>query len=93
VPDRGGAPGDLPRGARVKLNPVFNRRFGQWRIYHDQPCQRGETSIVAAITTTGNDDEDERIARMICERFNVLEDAEKSLFNAIIYGRSDHSPA
>lgn len=54
----------------MKLRPVFNARFGQWRICHDQWCERGETSVVATILTTGDDEKDADLARLICDRFN-----------------------
>ncbi|MDV2964996.1 hypothetical protein RZ532_03350 [Nitratireductor aquimarinus] len=57
----------------MRLRAVFNKRFHQWRICHDQPCEKGETSIVATVTTSLDDEADERLARQICERFNIPE--------------------
>jgi len=64
----------------MKLRHVYNSKFEQWRICHDQPCERGETSIVATITTSFNEksnsftpEQDAELARLICERFNAGE--------------------
>jgi hypothetical protein len=57
----------------MNLRAVHNAKFGEWRICHDQWCERGETSIVATITTTLDDAKDAELARLICERFNAVE--------------------
>lgn len=62
----------------MRLRPVFNKKFGQWRICHDQWCERGETSIVATIMTTGDDAVDARMASDICDRWNMVVDATAS---------------
>lgn len=63
----------------MRLKAVFNKKLGQWRICHDQWCKPGETSIVATILTSGDDDTDAELANKICERWNMVEDAmEKS---------------
>jgi len=54
----------------MKLRPVYNSRFGQWRICHDQWCKPGETSIVATLLTSDDPDRDADLARLICDRFN-----------------------
>lgn len=59
----------------MRLRAVYNKRFGQWVICHDQWCQRGETSIVATVTTTEDEAKDAEIARKIAERWNMVEDA------------------
>jgi hypothetical protein len=58
----------------VRLRPVFNARFGQWSICHNQWCQKGETSIVAQILTSRDDDADREWAEKICEAFNTVQD-------------------
>lgn len=68
----------------MKLCPVHNRRLGLWNLCHDQWCQRGETSIVATITTTGDAEADEKMAQLICERFNAAATFQK-IVNEITY--------
>ena len=66
----------------MKLRPVFNKKFGQWKICHDQWCKPGETSIVATIMTSFDEtkgemdhEKDGKLAQLICDRFNAAEDA------------------
>jgi hypothetical protein len=59
----------------MRLRPVYNKRFGQWKLCHDQWCKPGETSVVATILTSGDEAADEEIARQIAERWNMVEDA------------------
>lgn len=61
----------------MRLRPVYNKRFGQWKICHDQWCERGKTSIVATVLTSGDDDKDAEIARQLADRWNMVEDALK----------------
>ncbi|WP_454287235.1 hypothetical protein [Rhizobium arsenicireducens] len=58
----------------MKLRPILNTKLGQWRICHDQWCERGETSIVATIMTTMNEKADGMLAQLICDRFNSFEE-------------------
>jgi hypothetical protein len=59
----------------MRLRAIFNKRFGEWKLCHDQWCKPGETSVVAVITSTGNDKEDGEFARRLAERWNMVEDA------------------
>lgn len=61
----------------MRLRAVYNKRFGQWKLCHDQWCERGETSVVAHILNTGDDAKDEETARQLAERWNMVEDALK----------------
>lgn len=72
----------------MKLRPVFNRRLGQWVICHDLLCERGETSIVATVTTSLFPDADQAIASAICDGFNLLPDNVRRAAVAAI-GRSE----
>lgn len=54
----------------TKVKAVFNAKFGQWRICHDGWCKKGETSIIATITTTGDPAADEVWAKELEHRFN-----------------------
>lgn len=57
----------------MKLRAVFNKKFGQWRLCHDGLCKPGESSIVATITTTLDDNADERLAMEMAARWNAGE--------------------
>lgn len=57
--------------SKATLRPIYNKRFGQWVICHDQWCQKGETSIVLTVPTSLDPEADEYLARLICHRFNV----------------------
>jgi hypothetical protein len=54
----------------MRLRPIHNKRLGQWNICHNQWCEKGETSIVATVLASLNDEKDEMWARLICDRFN-----------------------
>lgn len=76
----------------MKLHPVYNSKLGQWRICHDQPCERGDTSIVATITTgfdgksnTFTPEQDAKLAREICDRFNTHSALQRALNLALVY--------
>jgi hypothetical protein len=57
----------------MKLRPVYNTRLGRWSLCHDQWCRRGESSIVATITTSLDPARDGELAKKLCERFNAAE--------------------
>ena len=59
----------------MRLRPVYNKRFGQWKLCHDQWCKPGETSVVATILTTGDDEADKAMAHQLCDRWNKVQDA------------------
>lgn len=59
----------------MRLRAIYNKRFGQWKICHDQWCERGETSVVATLITTDDEDRDAKFAHQIAERWNMVEDA------------------
>lgn len=59
----------------MRLRTVYNKRLGRWGLRHDQWCERGETSIVATVLTSLDDEKDSAWARLICERFNEAEEA------------------
>lgn len=50
---------------------AFNKRFG-WRVCHNGWCRAGETSIVATVLNSGDDDADLKIAQDIAEGLNLL---------------------
>lgn len=58
----------------MRLRAVWNERFGQAKICHDQWCERGETSVVAHILSSGDKDADMALAEKIAERWNMVED-------------------
>lgn len=33
----------------MKLRAIWSKRYGHWVLCHDQPCARGETSVVARL--------------------------------------------
>ena len=66
----------------MKLKAVYNKKFGQWKLCHDQWCQPGETSVVAHVLTT-LDDADEKWAKLIESRFNMTEDFEAKALEMI----------
>lgn len=53
-----------------KLGAVYNKKFGQWKLCHDQWCKPGETSVVATILSSRDEEADGRVAKLIAERFN-----------------------
>ena len=55
----------------LKIKAVYNSRFGQWRLCHNDWCEPGETSIVATITTTDDPEQDEWWAKELERRFNA----------------------
>lgn len=55
----------------IKLQPVFNSKFGQWTIRHTEWCHKGETSAVAQVLTSLNAERDAVVAKLICDRFNA----------------------
>lgn len=59
----------------MRLRAIYNKRFGQVKLCHDQWCQPGETSVVAHILSTGDEAADMRLAEQIAERWNMVEDA------------------
>lgn len=59
----------------MRLRPVYNSRLGQWKLCHDQWCKHGETSVVAVIPSSMDDDADKRMAETLAERWNMVEDA------------------
>lgn len=59
----------------MRLRAVYNKRFDQWKICHDQWCQPGETSVVAHIINSDDSHADGELARQIAERWNMVEDA------------------
>ena len=61
----------------MRLRPVFNKRLGQWNLCHDQWCKPGETSIVATILTTGDEQADATWAEVMCDNFNVAQELKK----------------
>jgi hypothetical protein len=63
----------------MKLRPIYNKKFGLWKLCHDQWCQYGETSVVAHILTSLDDQADAKIAASICDRFNAAEELHSAL--------------
>lgn len=63
----------------MKLKAVYNKKLGQWKLCHDQWCQPGETSVVATILTSLDEDKDERWAKDIEKRFNAVEELHAAL--------------
>ena len=55
---------------QFRLRPVLNEKLGQWKICHNLWCERGETSVVAIILTSENEERDAAIAKLICDHFN-----------------------
>ncbi len=47
----------------MKLRPIWSKRYQHWVLCHDQPCAKGETSIVAYLPA-------EAPAQSICDRYN-----------------------
>jgi hypothetical protein len=41
-----------------KLEAVYNKKFGQWKLCHDQWCKPGETSVVATILSSRDEEAD-----------------------------------
>lgn len=60
----------------MKLRASYNKRTGTWSLLHDQWCDRGETSVVAQLLTTGNPGADEALAKELAERWNKYESTE-----------------
>lgn len=54
----------------TKVKAVYNSKFGEWRLCHDQWCGKGETSIVATITSSEDPAADEAWAKELEHRFN-----------------------
>lgn len=48
-----------------------NKRLGIWSICHNDWCERGETSIVAQILTTEDEDKDEATAHYLVKQLNL----------------------
>lgn len=59
----------------MRLRAVYNKRFGQAKICHDQWCKPGETSVVAHILSAGDEAEEMKIAEEIARRWNMVQDA------------------
>lgn len=58
----------------MRLKAVYNSKFGQWRLCHDQLCKPGETSIVATILTTENPAKDTEWAKTLADNFNLAQE-------------------
>lgn len=58
----------------MRLKAVYNAKFGQWRLCHDQWCKPGETSVVATILTTENPAKDEEWAKALADHFNMAQE-------------------
>lgn len=57
-------------GPGVTVRPIFNKRLSQWWLCHDRWCGPGETSIVATILSSGDDELDKAWAEELARRFN-----------------------
>lgn len=58
----------------MKLNAVYNKKFGQWKLCHDQWCAYGETSVVAHILTSLDAERDGKLAKQIATQFNAYDE-------------------
>lgn len=66
----------------MKLKAVFNKKFGQWKLCHDQWCKYGETSVVAHILTSEDEERDGNMAKQIAKKFNAYDDLKQLLTEA-----------
>lgn len=74
-----------PRRVRGKLKAIYNKKFGQWKPCHDQWCKPRETSVVAVILTSLDDATDEKLAKLIAERFNEALELKELLTKALTH--------
>lgn len=66
----------------MKLKPVYNKKFAQAKLCHDQWCNYGETSVVAHILTSFSPEQDMAWAEKIAKRWNAVEDFEAKIMEA-----------
>jgi hypothetical protein len=68
----------------MKLRPVHNQKLGQWKLCHDQWCERGETSTVAVVLTSLDEQKDARLAKLICDNFNAGVESKEAAKAAVL---------
>ena len=59
----------------MRLRAVWNKRFQQAKVCHNEWCEPGETSVVAVIVSAGDEEKEMKLAEEIASRWNMVEDA------------------
>jgi len=66
--------------SNIMWRPVFNSKFGQWRICHNGGCEVGETSIIATVHTSLDEETDEKTAHLIASAPYLLVALEEAVW-------------